>query len=258
MTAAPPAPVRIFVMGVNRWRDENEWPLARAKYTDLYFDSRGQANSLDGDGSLVWKLATDDRPDAFTYDPAKPVPTAGGAVCCSPSVFRWGPVDQRPVEKRRDVLVYTTAPLQHELEVTGPVKVILYASTSALDTDFTAKLVDVFPDGEARNLCDGILRMRYRNGLDQVARSSPGETYALTIPAGVTSNVFLAGHRIRVEISSSNFPRFDRNPNTGQPIADETAMKIAHQTIRHGHEYPSRIVLPVILNERAAVRRQPR
>ncbi len=157
-------------------------------------------------------------PDQFTYDPRNPVPTRGGAVCCDPKIFPWGPMDQRPVEKRKDVLVYTSAPLKQDLEVTGPIRVVLYASTSAADTDFTAKLVDVFPNGEARNLTDGILRIRYRQGLDKPELAKPGEIYPLTIDAGVTSNVFLAGHSIRVEISSSNFPRFDRNPNTGPRV----------------------------------------
>ena len=155
-------------------------------------------------------------------------------------------MDQKLVETRPDVLVYTSAPLKTAIEATGPVKVVLYASTTAPDTDFTAKLVDVFPDGEARNLCDGLLRMRYRNGLDKLIMAERGEIYALTIPAGVTSNVFLPGHRIRIEVSSSNFPRFDRNPNTGRPVADESAMRAAEQTIYHGRDFPSHVLLPVI------------
>jgi putative CocE/NonD family hydrolase len=155
-------------------------------------------------------------------------------------------MDQRPVEQRDDVLIYTSQPLQREMEVTGPIRVVLYASTSALDTDFTAKLVDVFPNGEARNLTDGILRLRYRSGLEKAALAKPGEVYPITIDAGVTSNVFLRGHRIRVEISSSNFPRFDRNPNTGGSLADETVLRKAVQTVFHGKKYPSQIVLPVI------------
>jgi len=240
------APVHIFVMGANRWRDEQEWPLARTRYTSFYFDSRGQANTAQGDGALHRKPVTTDSTDQFIYDPRKPVPTRGGAVCCDPKIFAWGPMDQRAVEQRHDVLVYSTSPLRHDVEVTGAVRVILYASTSATDTDFTAKLVDVFPSGEARNLTDGILRLRYRDGLDKAALARPGEVYPLTIDAGVTSNVFLAGHSIRVEISSSNFPRFDRNPNTGGPFADETVLKKAQQTIYHSRAYPSRIVLPVI------------
>lgn len=241
--------VHIFIMGVNHWRDEHEWPLARTRYTPLYLKSRGGANTLDGDGELDWKTHKSDKPDRFTYDPRHAVPTLGGAVCCNPKVFPWGPYDQRPVESRPDVLVYTSAPLKHELEVTGPVRVVIYASTDVPDTDFTAKLIDVFPSGEARNLTDGLLRMRYRNGLDRALTAHPGEVYALTIDAGVTSNVFLAGHRIRIEISSSNFPRFDRNPNTGRPVADETAMRKADQTVYHGREFPSHIVLPIVPGE---------
>ena len=250
------APVQIFVMGANRWRDEQEWPLARTRYMSLYLASQGRANTLNGDGTLESKAQKTVEPDQFTYDARKPVPTMGGAVCCDPKIFAWGPMDQRAVEKRGDVLVYTSAPLKHDLEVTGPVRVVLYASTSAPDTDFTAKLVDVFPSGEARNLTDGILRLRYRDGLEKAELAQPGEIYPLTIDAGVTSNVFLAGHSIRVEISSSNFPRFDRNPNTGGPLADETVLKQARQTIYHSHVYPSHIVLPVIpAPEQHAMRR---
>jgi putative CocE/NonD family hydrolase len=240
------APVHIFVMGANRWRDEQEWPLARTHYTQLYLASKGHANSLTGDGALAWTLEKKSKPDEFAYDPRFPVPTMGGAVCCDPKVFPWGPMDQRSVEKRNDVLVYTSQPMKRELEVTGPIRVVLYASTSALDTDFTAKIIDVFPNGEARNLTDGILRMRYRHGLEKAELAQPGEVYPLTIDAGVTSNVFLPGHKIRVEISSSNFPRFDRNQNTGRAIADETALATAQQSVYHGRTYPSHILLPVI------------
>jgi putative CocE/NonD family hydrolase len=240
------APVHIFVMGVNRWRDEPEWPLARARNVPLYLASRGAANTLSGDGALEWKQDKANMRDQFYYDPRNPVPTRGGAVCCDPKTFPWGPMDQRPVEKRKDVLVYTTAPLKHDLEVTGPIRVVLYASTSAADTDFTAKLVDVFPSGEARNLTDGILRIRYRDGLDKAELARSGEVYLLKIDAGVTSNVFLAGHSIRVEVSSSNFPRFDRNPNTGRPFADETVLKRAQQVVYHSRQYPSHVMLPVI------------
>jgi uncharacterized protein len=245
------APVHIFVMGVNRWRDEPAWPLARARNTSLYLASEGEANSITGDGVLQAKPERANAPgqffsDRFTYDPRNPVPTRGGAVCCDPKIFAWGPMDQRPVENRKDVLVYSSAPMKQDLEVTGPVRVMLYASTSAADTDFTAKLVDVFPNGEARNLTDGILRIRYRQGLDKPELADPGEVYPLTIDAGVTSNVFLAGHSIRLEISSSNFPRFDRNPNTGRAFADETTLKKAQQVIYHSRQYPSHLSLPVI------------
>jgi uncharacterized protein len=240
------APVHLFVMGVNRWRDEQEWPLARTRYTPFYLTSKGHANTGKGDGALVWTLGKKAKPDQFLYDPRDPVPTMGGAVCCDPKVFPWGPMDQRPVEKRKDVLVYTSDPLKQDLEVTGPVKVVLHASSSAPDTDFTAKLIDVFPNGEARNLTDGVLRLRYRNGLEKAELAEPGEVYPLTIDVGVTSNVFLEGHRIRVEISSSNFPRFDRNPNTGRTLADETTLKKAQQTVYHSRVYPSHVLLPVI------------
>jgi uncharacterized protein len=241
-------PVRVFVMGANLWRDEHEWPLARARMTALYFAGKGRANTLNGDGALMARPPRKGAPDRYEFDPRNPVPTSGGSVCCNPKVFPWGPMDQRVVERRPDVLVFTTPPLTADLEVTGPISVVLYASTSAPDTDFTAKLVDVFPTGEARNLTDGILRLRYRSSLEKSELARPGEVYKLTIDAGVTSNVFLKGHRVRLEISSSNFPRFDRNPNTGRPIADETVLRKASQTIYHDREHPSRVVLPVIPN----------
>lgn len=238
-------PVRIFVMGINRWRDEQEWPLRRARYMPYYLTSSAGANSLRGDGRLVADVPPSGQ-DAFTYDPRHPVPTMGGAVCCNPKIFPYGPMDQRPVEIRDDVLVYTSAPLKQDLEVTGPIRAGIYVSTTAPDTDFTVKLVDVFPDGHARNLCDGILRLRYREGLSSSQRAIPGRIYGITVEAGVTSNVFRTGHRIRVEITSSNFPRFDRNPNTGRAIADEREMRVARQTVMHGLAHPSHILLPVI------------
>ena len=240
------APLHIFVMGIDRWRDEQEWPLARTRYTPLYLAGNGHANALAGDGKLQWTLPKKSRADRFRYDPRHPVPTRGGAVCCDPKIFPWGPMDQRAVEKRGDVLVYTSAPLKQDLEVTGPVRVRLYVATSAPDTDFTAKLVDVFPNGEARNLTDGILRLRYRHGLEKAELARPGEIYPLVIDAGVTSNVFLKGHSIRIEISSSNFPRFDRNPNTGRPVAEETELRAADQSVYHGALYASDVLLPVI------------
>ena len=246
MLSSPP--VRMFVMGVNRWRDEHEWPLARTRMTALYFASRGSANTLAGDGGLIGRPPRKAVPDRFEFDPRNPVPTRGGAICCDPKIFPWGPMDQRVVERRPDVLVFTSPPLKQDLEVTGQVSVVLYAATSAPDTDFTAKLVDVFPNGEARNLTDGVLRVRYRTSLEKPELARPGEIYKLTIDAGVTSNVFLKGHRVRLEISSSNFPRFDRNPNTGRPIADETVLRKASQAIYHDRAHPSHVLLPVIPN----------
>ncbi|HTT64361.1 MAG TPA: CocE/NonD family hydrolase [Bryobacteraceae bacterium] len=246
------ARVRVFLMGVNRWRDAEEWP-PRARLERFYLRSRGHANTLAGDGRLDLRAPADSSAaasaaDRFVFDPQDPVPTAGGAVCCNPKVFPWGPTDQRAVERRRDVLVYTTAPLRRDVEVIGTVRVVLFAATSARDTDFTAKLVDVFPDGRAQNLTDGILRLRYRKSLEQPALARPGEICRLTIDAGVTGNVFLKGHRIRMEISSSNFPRFDRNPNTGGPVADAIELHKARQTIYHDARRPSYLLLPVVQN----------
>jgi hypothetical protein len=239
-------PVKIFVMGSNRWREEREWPPAAARTRAFYLRSGGKANTLAGDGALVESPARQNAPDLFTFDPRDPAPTLGGAVCCNPRVFPWGPFDQRPVERRRDVLVYSTKPLKEDLEAIGPVQVTLYASTSVRDTDFTAKLVDVLPDGYARNLTDGILRLRYRNSLEKPEPASPGQIYRIAIDAGVTSDVFLKGHRIRLEISSSNFPRFDRNPNTGGRIADETRLLKAAQTVYHDRARPSQLALMVM------------
>jgi uncharacterized protein len=223
-------PVRIFLMGANRWLDDREWPPTHSRERKLY---------LTADGGLAAKPPAHAAPDRYIYDPHDPVPTRGGAVCCNPKIFPWGPMDQRVVEQRPDVLVYTTPAVKQDTTIAGPVKAVLWISTTSLDTDFTAKLVDVFPDGYARNLTDGILRLRYRNALDRPELAAPGQLYQVTIDAGVTGNVFLKGHRIRVEISSSNFPRFDRNPNTGGPIATETKLVPATQTIYHDADHPS-------------------
>ena len=240
-------PLQIFVMGRNEWRDEQEWPLRRARPTPFYLHARSAANSVNGDGELRSGPLRRSPPDHFTYNPRDPVPTNGGSVCCNPKIFPWGPLDQRIVEQREDVLVYTSPVLDKEIEVTGPIRAVLYVSTSAPDTDFTAKLVDVFPDGHARLLTDGILRLRYRNSLEQPAGPAhPAEVYQINIDAGVTSNVFLDGHRIRLEIASSSFPRFDRNPNTGRPVATETELRIAQQTVYHDRERPSHVLLPVV------------
>jgi len=238
-------PVRLFEMGANRWLDLHEWPPEGAARKAFYLESGGRANSLSGDGGLNEKLPAG-AADRYLFDPNTPVPTRGGAVCCNPRIFPWGPMDQRSVEGRKDVLVYTTRPLKRDLEAIGPVQVVLYVATSARDTDFTAKLVDVFPDGEARNLTDGILRLRYRNSLEKPELAKPGEVYRITVDAGVTGNVFLKGHRIRVEISSSNFPRFDRNPNTGGKIADAVKLNKASQTVYHDSQRPSALVLTVM------------
>ncbi len=238
-------PVRIFVMGLNQWRDESEWPPKGTRMVRFYLESGGHANSLNGDGSLTTERVIKSEHDVFVFDPRNPVPTRGGAVCCDPKIFPWGPMDQRAVEQRNDVLVYSTPVLRDDVEVTGRIEVTLFAATTALDTDFTAKLVDVYPDGTARNLTDGILRGRYRKSLSVPALLKPDEVNAFKIDVGVTSNVFLKGHRIRLEISSSNFPRFDRNSNTGGRIADETKFIPATQTIHHDRKHESYLLLPI-------------
>ena len=239
-------PVRIFVMGDNVWRDEADWPLARARTIPYYLHSGGHANTLRGDGELSPDAPGDEPPDVFLYNPADPAPTRGGQLCCNPYFAASGAFDQQKIESRPDVLVYTTPPLAADTEVTGPITVTLWAATSAADTDFTAKLVDVCADGCARNLTDGIIRARYRDSMSQPSLPAPGRAYRYTIDLWATSNVFHAGHRIRLEISSSNFPRFDRNPNTGGEIAAETGLKPALQTILHDAAHPSHISLPIV------------
>ena len=229
-------PVRIFVMGINRWRYENEWPLARTDYQNYYFHSQGKANTLKGDGRMDKKSPKKESPDNFDYHPEDPVPTIG----------TMGPYDQRSVEERQDVLVYSTPALKKDLEVTGPVKAIIYASSSAMNTDFTARLVDVYPDGRAIRICEGIIRADHRDPDASPSNILPGKIYEYHIDLWATSNVFMKGHRIRVEISSSNFPRFDRNLNTGKYFATDTTMTTAEQVIYHSPDYPSHIILPVI------------
>ena len=242
----PGPKLRLFVMGRNRWREESEWPPKNARTTSFFLSSHKGANTAEGDGRLTMRPHSREHSDTYEYDPANPVPTLGGAVCCSPAIFPWGPKDQRKVEARKDVLVYSSEVLKKEVEVIGPVTVILYVSTTAADTDFMAKLVDVFPDGTARNLCDGMLRMRYRASLRKAELVQPGKIYKIAIEAGVTSNLFLPGHRIRLEVSSSNFPRFDRNLNTGGSIVEESRMKTAQQRVHQGRHYPSAVLLPVV------------
>jgi len=237
------APFRIFVMGRNEWRDEQDWPLERTRFTPYYFRSRGSANTLKGDGKLSTVRPGNEAFDRFVYDPNNPVPTLGG---CNLVGCPAGPRDQTRAEGRNDVLVFTSDKLETDLEVTGPVKVILYAASSASDTDWTAKLVDVHTDGRPINLCDGIMRARYRQSPQKPMLIQPGKIYRYEIDLWVTSNVFLAGHKIRVEISSSNFPRFDRNPNTGAPFGKSAEIIKATQTIYHDMEHPSHILLPVI------------
>ncbi|MBI2206475.1 MAG: CocE/NonD family hydrolase [Candidatus Rokubacteria bacterium] len=239
-------PVKLFVMGDNAWRDESDWPLSRAVDTRFHLHGGGRANSSNGDGRLDASAPAAEASDHYLYDPRNPVPTRGGALCCWQAALPSGAYDQRPVEARPDVLVYTTAPLTAPVEVIGPVTVKLWASSSAPDTDFTAKLVDVDPTGFARNLTDGIVRARYRESTARASLIEPGRVYEYTIDLWATANVFRTGHRIRLEISSSNFPRFDRNPNTGHALGADAELRPAMQTIRHDATHPSHVVLPIV------------
>jgi putative CocE/NonD family hydrolase len=236
-------PVNIFVMGDNQWREEDDWPLERTRYTPFYLHSGGWANTLNGDGSLSRIPPQNKRNDSFVYDPNDPVPTLGGSLL-GPNPT--GPCDQRPVEARQDVLVYTSEPLAEELEITGPLTMKLYAASSATDTDFTAKLVDVWPNGYAQNLQDGIIRARYRSSKTHPTLLTPDEICEYTIDLWATSHVVKPGHRLRVEISSSNFPHYDRNLNTGGPLFKENNFKRATQSIFHDAAHASHIILPII------------
>jgi putative CocE/NonD family hydrolase len=243
---ASPQRVRLFVMGENKWRNEDDWPLARARETKYFLQSSGRANTAAGDGSLVPAKDGKVAADEFVYDPMNPVPTVGGPLCCDPNHLPAGPRDQRDVEARPDVLVYSTPTLDREVEVTGPVTLDLFAKSSAVDTDFTAKLVDVGPDGFAQNLTEGILRAHYRESRTEATAIVPGQIYEYQIDLWSTSNVFLKGHKIRLEVSSSNFPRFDRNLNTGKLAATSDAAVKATNTIYHDAEHPSALLLPVV------------
>jgi uncharacterized protein len=237
------APVRIFVMGANAWRDEHEWPLQRTRYTDFHLHSGGNANSRFGDGRLDPAAPAAGEPaDAYLYDPARPVPFLTDAV----SSQIGGPDDYSAIEQRGDVLCYTTDALDADMEVTGPVRLVLFASSSAVDTDFTAKLVDVHPNGFCQRLCDGVVRARFREGPEREVLLTPGTVYQFDVDMWNTCQVVRAGHRIRLEVSSSAFPKYDRNLNTGEPIATGTRMIVAENRVCHDAAHPSRLVLPVI------------
>lgn len=245
-------PIKLFVMGENAWRFEQEWPLARTQFTRYYLHSGGDANTLYGDGTLSPDAPANEPPDRYAYDPNNPVPTLGGnnstwtlLKFAADQVFP-GPLDQRPLERRDDVLCYTSDLLERDLEVTGPLEMVLYAETSARDTDFTAKLIDVYPDGKAIHLAEGIIRARHRQSLERIEFVEPDSVAEYHIELAPTSNLFKVGHRLRVEISSSNFPRFDRNLNTTDEVGYGTQMLVARQTILHTSAYPSHILLPVI------------
>lgn len=241
------APIKLFVMGANVWRDEYEWPLERAVETRYYLHSAGRANTLRGDGTLSTTPPHAETVDTYDYDPTYPVITRGGALLMA-AEYPAGPYDQRETESREDMLVYTTPILEEDTEVTGPIKVVLWAKSSAPDTDFVARLVDVHPDGYARNLTDGIIRARYRGFKrgEEPTLIEPGKAYEYEIDLWATSNLFKRGHRIRLDITSSNFPRWDRNPNTGHDFGVDAELTIAHQTILHDATHPSHIVLPIV------------
>jgi uncharacterized protein len=241
-------PVKLFVMGANVWRQEEDWPLPGTRFTPYYLHSAGHANTSAGDGKLTTEPPDSEPEDMYLYDPRDPVPTVGGQTFLPgfPIGANAGPRDQRSVELRDDVLVYTTAVLDRDIEVTGPVEVVLHASSSALDTDFTGKLVDLHPDGRAVILTEGILRARYRDSLSEPTLLEPGEVYELRIDLWATANLFRAGHRIGLEVSSSNFPRFDRNLNTGGTIGEELEADAVQAVNRVYHDAarPSRVMLP--------------
>lgn len=241
------SPVMIFVMGIDEWRTETDWPLPDTQYWDYFLHSGGKANSLNGDGTLSTETPTDELPDVYLYNPLRPVPTIGGQVIL-PGANAMGPCDQREVEMRNDVLVYSTPILDQPIEVTGPITLKLFVSSSAPDTDFTGKLVDVFPDGRAIILTEGILRARYRNSFSNPELLEPDTIYEIQLDLWSTSNVFLPGHRIRLEVSSSNFPRFDRNSNTGGDLNIETIDQYqpAINQVYHDAIHPSRLILPII------------
>jgi putative CocE/NonD family hydrolase len=239
-------PVKVFVMGVNEYRQEDDWPPPQAQATKYFLHSGGKANSLRGDGSLSTSAPKSEPADVYLYNPANPAPTVGGPLCCDAKHMEPGPRDQRSVENREDVLVYSTGPMERDVEVTGPVTANLFVKSSAVDTDFTAKLVDVAPDGFAQDLTEGILRMRYRASREHATLMSPGQIYEISIDLWATSNVFLRGHSLLLEISSSNFPRFDRNLNTGEDIKFAGHFVSATNTILHDAQHPSALVLPVV------------
>jgi putative CocE/NonD family hydrolase len=239
--------VRYYTMGLNRWQTSDTWPPKGAAPLTFYLSSAGRANTLNGDGLLAAKPPGADKSDAFAYDPMDPVPSHGGNVCCTGNAVQGGAFDQREMEQRPDILVYTTDPLREGTEVSGPVEVTLYVSSDAKDTDFSVKLIDVYPDGRAYNLDETIQRMRYRDGYDKpLVWMERGKVYKVTFQPMTTSNFFAAGHRIRLEVSSSNFPRFDRNLNTGGRNYDETTGVVAHNAVHHSARYPSSVTISVI------------
>ena len=239
--------VKYFTMGMNKWQTSDTWPPKGAQPMTLFLGSGGKANTLNGDGALAAAAPSSDAPDNFIYDPMDPVPSYGGNVCCTGNAVQGGAWDQRKMEARPDILVYTSEALKDGIEVSGSIDSTLYVSSDVKDTDITIKLIDVDPDGIAYNLDETIQRLRYRDGYDKpLAWMQPGKVYKVTLQPMTTSNFFAAGHKVRIEISSSNFPRFDRNMNTGGNNYDEVKGVVAHNTIHHSAQYPSSVTLTVI------------
>jgi len=239
--------VRYYTMGLNKWQSSDTWPPEGAEMMTYYLTSSGKANSVFGDGRLSTSPpGPEDKPDTFTYDPAFPVPSYGGNVCCTGNAVRGGSFDQRQMEARHDILVYSTAPLEKGVEVSGTIEITLYVSSDVKDTDFTVKLLDVYPDGKAYNLDETIQRTRYREGYNRKVFMENGKIYKIEVSPMSTSNYFAPGHRIRIEVSSSNFPRFARNMNTGGNNYDETEGIVAHNRVHHSAEYSSHIRLPIV------------
>lgn len=235
-------PVKLFLMGDNIWIEEDSYPLPNTKWTKYYLHSKGKANSLYGDGKLIREEPKNEPFDAYTYDPNNPVP-----FITEPSFAQiGGPDDYRPVERRDDVLVYSTDPLNEDLIACGPIKMILYASSSAPDTDFTAKLLDVWENGFTQRLTDGMVRARFRQGMDKPSLIIPNRIYSYEIDLWNTCQTFKKNHQIRIEVSSSAFPKYDRNPNTGEELGKTTQLQTANQKIYHSATYPSHIILPII------------
>ena len=239
--------VTYYTMGINKWQTADNWPPTGAQPMTMFLSSAGHANSLTGDGLLVTFPPGTDRSDTFTYDPMNPVLSYGGNVCCTGDAIQPGAFDQRKMEARADVLVYTSEPFKDGTEVSGPIEPTLYVSSDSKDTDFTVKVLDLYPDGQAYNLDESVQRVRYRDGYDKpVVWMKPGEVYKVTLQPLNTSNYFNVGHRLRIEVSSSNFPRFDRNLNTGGNNYDEVKGVIAHNTLHHSKQYPSQVTVTVV------------
>jgi len=239
--------VQYYTMGLNKWQSAETWPPQSAELVTLYLNSKGNANSVFGDGVITTNTpGPEDNPDAFTYDPEYPVPMLGGGFCCLGSAYKPGSFDQRQREARNDILIYSTGPLKEGVEISGNIEITFYVSSDVKDTDFTVKLLDVYPDGRAYNLAETIQRVRYRKGYDKEVFMEKGKVYKLPVSSMSTSNFFAPGHRLRIEVSSSNFPRFARNLNTGGNNYDEIEGVVAHNKVHHCAVYPSQIRVSLV------------